>query len=167
MMRVSKESNWSVWPGRGIREKVNLPIFKDEKTKDVVTYHSWQWDIAIFCPSGWDDRHLMPYVFQSLQGFLGDQARSLGEDATLNDIFQTLDKHYGIVMTFNILGKELYSLRQGSGGECGKIWGAPVTAGPDTPVRVSGKDPTRAHRGNEVRSPLQWSEPQISINVGP
>ena len=28
--------------------KVNLPIFKDEKSKDVVAYHSWQWDVAIF-----------------------------------------------------------------------------------------------------------------------
>ena len=92
-----------------------MPIFKDEKTKDAVTYHSWQWDIAIFCCLGWDDQHLLPYVFWSLQGFPGDLARSLGEDATLNDILQMLDKHYGIVMTFNTLSKELYYLKQGSG----------------------------------------------------
>ena len=95
--------------------KVNLPIFKDKKTKDAVTYCLWQWDIAIFCCSGWDDQHLLPYVFQLLQGFPGDLARSLGEDATLNDILQMLDKHYGVVMMFNTLGKELYSLKQGSG----------------------------------------------------
>ena len=113
MMRVSGESNWPAWPGR---VKVNLPIFKDEKTKDAITHHSWQWGIAIFCCSGWDDQHLLPYIFQSLQGFLGDLTRNLGEDATLNDILQLLDKHYGVVMTFDALSKELCSLKQGSGG---------------------------------------------------
>ena len=32
MTRVSRESNQSVWAGRGPRVKVNLLIFKDEKT---------------------------------------------------------------------------------------------------------------------------------------
>ena len=80
-----------------------------------MTYHSWWWDIAIFCCLGWDDQHLLPYVIWSLQGFQGDLARSLGKDTTLNDIFQTLDEHYGMVMMFNALSKELYSLKQGSG----------------------------------------------------
>ena len=93
--------------------KVNLSIFKDEKTKDPVTYHSWWWDVAFFCYLGWDNQHLLPYVFQSLQGFPGDLARSLGKDTTLNDILQMLDKHYGIVMMFDALSKELFSLKQG------------------------------------------------------
>ena len=95
-------------------EKVNLPIFKDEKTKDAVTYHLWQWDIAIFCHSGWNDQHLLLYVFQLLQGFPGDLARCLGEDATLANILQMLDEQYGMVMTFNVLNKELFPLKQGS-----------------------------------------------------
>ena len=41
MMRLSRESNWAGRTGRGLRVKVNLPIFKNEKTKDAVTYHSW------------------------------------------------------------------------------------------------------------------------------
>ena len=114
MMRGSRESNQAGSAGRGLRVKVNLPIFKDEKTKDTVTYHSWWWDIAIFCPSGWGDWHLLPYLFQSLQGFPGDLARSLGEDATITDVLQKLDKHYGMVMMFDPLRKELYSLKQGS-----------------------------------------------------
>ena len=44
--------------------------------------------------------------------FPGDLARSLDEDATLNDVLQMLDEHYGMVMTFNTLSKELYSLKQ-------------------------------------------------------
>ena len=115
MIRTSWGSNRSVHVRRGIWVKVNLPIFKDEKVKGVITYHSWQWDVAIFCQSGWDDQYQLPHVFGSLQGFPGDLARSLGEDATLSDVLQMLDKHYGVVMMFDALSKELYSLKQGSG----------------------------------------------------
>ena len=70
--------------------------------------------MVIFCQSGWDDQHLLLYIFHSLQGFAGNLARSLGKDATLSDVLQMLDKHYGVVMTFDALSKELYSLKQGS-----------------------------------------------------
>ena len=95
--------------------KVNLPIFKDEKTEDAVTYHSWQRDVAIFCCLGWDDQHLLLYVFWSLQGFPGNLDRSLGNGATLTNILQILDKNYGMVIMFDALSKELYSLKQSSG----------------------------------------------------
>ena len=49
---------------------------------------------------------LLPYAFRSLQGFPGDLARSLGEDATLTNILWMLDEHYGMVMTFDVLSKE-------------------------------------------------------------
>ena len=94
-----------------MRVKVSLPIFKDEKTKDAVTYCSLWWYVAIFHHSGWDDQHILLYVLRSLQGFLGDLVQSLGEDVTLTNVLQTLDKHYGVVMTFNTLSKELYSLK--------------------------------------------------------
>ena len=113
-MRVPRESNQSAWVGRGLRVEVNLPIFMDKKTKDAVTYHSGWWDVAIFHCSDWDDQHLVPYVFQSLQGFLGDLSRSLGKDSNLNDVLQMLYEHYGVVMTLDALSKELYSLKQGS-----------------------------------------------------
>ena len=83
--------------------------------KDAVTYCSWWWDTATFHWSGWDDQHLLLYVFCSLQGFPGDLAQSLGKDATLSDILQMLDKHYGVIMTFDTLSKELYSLKQALG----------------------------------------------------
>ena len=41
--------------------------------------------------------------------------RSLGGDATLGNALWTLDKHFGITMTFDALSKELYSLKQGMG----------------------------------------------------
>ena len=58
---------------------------------------------------------MLPYVFRTLQGYPGDLARSLGKDATLGNVIQKLDEHYGIVVTFNTLCKELYSLKQGMG----------------------------------------------------
>ena len=117
MTGASIVSNRSAHVRRGSQVKVNLPIFRDEKSKDVVTYHSWWWDVAIFCWSGWDDQHFFTLCLLLtcwLQGFPGDLARSLDEDATLNDILWKLDEHYGVVMTFDALNKELYSLKQGS-----------------------------------------------------
>ena len=64
---------------------------------------------------------MLQYVFWSLLGFLGDLARSIGEDATLNEVLQMLDKHYGVVMTFDTLSNELYSLKQGSGENVAKF----------------------------------------------
>ena len=89
--------------------------FKNEKAKDAVTYCLWHWDMFVFHCSGWDDWHFLPYIFRSLQGFLGDLARSLGKVSTLGDVLQMLDEHYDIVMIFNALSKELYSLKQGKG----------------------------------------------------
>ena len=114
MMSGSRESNQAKRVGRGLRVKVNLPIFKDKKTKDAMTYHSWWWDIAIFHCLGWDNQHLLPYIFWSLQGFPGDLVRSSGKDATLTSVLQMLDKHYSVVITFDTLSKELYSLKKGS-----------------------------------------------------
>ena len=112
MTKGSGGSNSAGRTGRGLRVKVSLPIFKDEKTKDAMTYltYSWWWDIVIFCCFGWDDLHLLLYIFQSLQEFPRDLARSLGED-----ILQMLDEHYGMVMTFDALSNELYSLNKGPG----------------------------------------------------
>ena len=41
--------------------------------------------------------------------------RSIREDATQGDVIQLLYEHYGVVMTFDALSKELYSLKQGVG----------------------------------------------------
>ena len=72
-------------------------------------------DVSVFHCSSWDDHHLLPYAFWSLPGFPGDLARSLGEDATIGNVLQMLNEHYGVMMTFNALNKELYSLKQGKG----------------------------------------------------
>ena len=115
IMRTSRGRNNSAHAGRGLWVKVDLSIFKDEKGKNMVTYHSWQGDVANFHWSGLDDQHLLPYIFCSLQGFLGDLARSIGKDATLRcyGVLQMLDGQYDVIIAFNALSKEFYSLKQG------------------------------------------------------
>ena len=113
MTETSNRRNRSAYAGRDLWVKVNLPTFKERKSKDAVTYHSWQWDVVIFHWSGLDDQHFLPYALHLLQGFLGNVARSLGKDATLNDVLQMLDEHYGVVMMFDVLSKEFCSLKQG------------------------------------------------------
>ena len=93
--------------------KINLPIFKDEQSKEILTYCTWQWDVVIPRRSGCGDQAVLPHMYQSLKGFPGELAQSLGKDATLQEVLQVLDDHYGVVMTFNALHKELYMLLQG------------------------------------------------------
>ena len=88
------------WSSRMKRQKMSWPTAHGGRT---------------FHHSGWDDQHLLPYVSRSFQGFLRDLARSLGEDASMTDVLQTSDDHYGMMMTFDTLSKELYSLKQTSG----------------------------------------------------
>ena len=39
--------------------KIKLPIFKDEDTKDAVTYQSWRWNLTVYRHAGCRDR--IPY----------------------------------------------------------------------------------------------------------
>ena len=56
----------------------------------------------------------MQYMFWSLQVFPGDITKSLGEDSTFY-LLLILGEHYGMVMMFDTLSKEDYSLKQRSG----------------------------------------------------
>ena len=66
--------------------KINLPIFKDEDTKDVVTYQSWRWDLMVYWHAGFRDCTLLPYAIRSLQGYPGELLQSSGTDITLDDV---------------------------------------------------------------------------------
>ena len=46
--------------------KINLPVFKDEDTKDAVTYQSWRWDLMVYWCAGCRDHILLPYAIRSL-----------------------------------------------------------------------------------------------------
>ena len=49
--------------------KINLAIFKDEDTKDAVTYQSWRWDLMVYQHAGCRDCTLLPFAIRSLQGY--------------------------------------------------------------------------------------------------
>ena len=93
--------------------KVNLPVSKEQQSKDTLMYCTWHCDVAIHRRSECEDQTLLLHMYQSLRGFPKELAQSLGEDATLQEVLQMLDEHYRVVMMFDALNKELYMLHQG------------------------------------------------------
>ena len=92
--------------------KFNLPIFKDEDTKDTVTYQSWRWDLTVYHWAECQDHTLLPYAIRSLQGYPGELVRSSGIEITLDDVLTILDKHYN-VKALDALNQELFQLQKG------------------------------------------------------
>ena len=90
--------------------KVNLPIFKDENTKDAITYQSWGWDLTIYHCVGCQDCTLLPYTTCSLQGYPRELVKNSGTDITLDDVLTILDKHYNTVKVLDTLNQELFQL---------------------------------------------------------
>ena len=90
--------------------KINLPVFKDEDTKDAVTYQSWRWDLTVYQYAGCRDCTLLPYAIRSLQGYPGELVQSSGTDITLDDVLTILDKHYNNVKVLDALYQELVQL---------------------------------------------------------
>ena len=90
--------------------KINLPVFKDEDAKDVVTYQSWRWDLMVYQHAGCRDYTLLPYAIWSLQGYPGKLVWSSGMDITLDDVLTILDKHYNNVKALDALNQELFQL---------------------------------------------------------
>ena len=91
--------------------KINLPIFKDEDAKDVVTYQSWRWDLTVYRHAGCRDHTLLPYAIRSLQGYPGKLVWSSGTDITLDGILTILDEHYNNVKALDALNQELFQMR--------------------------------------------------------
>ena len=108
------EGPWHFATGRCHREaryhmKINLPVFKDEDTKDAVTYQSWRWDLTVYHHAGCQDHTLLPYAIQSLQGYPGELVRSSRTD----NVLTILDEHYNSVKALDTLNKELFQLWMG------------------------------------------------------
>ena len=90
--------------------KINLPIFKDEDTKDAVTYQSWRWGLMVYWHVGCRDCTLLPYAIRSLQGYPRELVQSSGTDITLDDVLTFLDEHYNKVKVLDVLNQELFQL---------------------------------------------------------
>ena len=90
--------------------KINLPVFKDEDTKDAVTYQSWRWGLTVYWCVGCRDHTLLPYTIWSLQGYPSDLVQSSSMDITLDNVLMILDKHYNNVKALDALNQELFQL---------------------------------------------------------
>ena len=102
----SDGSRCSRWGRRHQEEtcmKINLPIFKDEDTKDAVTCQIWRWDLTVYRHAGCRDRTLLPYAIRSLQGYPGELVQSSGTDITLDNALTILDEHYNNVKALDAL----------------------------------------------------------------
>ena len=91
--------------------KINLPIFKDEEAKDVLTYQIWRWDLMVYQCLGCRGHTLLPYAIQSLQGYPGKLVQSSGMDMTLDDVLTILDECYSNVKALDALNQELFQLQ--------------------------------------------------------
>ena len=91
--------------------KINLAIYKDEDTKDAVTYQSWRWDLMVHRHAGCRDFTLLPYAIRSLQGYPGKLVWSSGTDITLDEVLTILDEHYNNVKALDTLNQELFQMR--------------------------------------------------------
>ena len=87
--------------------KINLPIFKDEDTKDAVMYQSWRWDPTVYQHAGCRDQTLLPYTIQC---YPGELVQSSGTDITLDDVLIILDEHYNNEKALDALNQELFQL---------------------------------------------------------
>ena len=90
--------------------KINLPVFKDEDTKDAVTYQTWRWDLTVYQCAGCRDCTLLPYAIWSLQGYPGELVWSSSMDITLDDVLTILDGHYNNMKALDALNQELFQL---------------------------------------------------------
>ena len=90
--------------------RINLCIFKDEDTKDAVTYQSWRWDLTVYRHARCRDQTLLPYTIRSLQGYPGELVQSSSTDITLDDVLMILDEHYNNVKALDALNQELFQL---------------------------------------------------------
>ena len=93
--------------------KINLPVFKDEDTKDAITYQSWCWDLTVYHWTRCRDCTLLPYAIRSLQSYPGELMRSSGMDITLDDALNILDEHYNNVKALDALNQELFQIHMG------------------------------------------------------
>ena len=111
----SRHPHHGWWPCRETRGhmKINLPLFKDEVTRNAITYQSWWWDLTIYHHTGCQDCTHLPYAIHSLQGYPEELVRSSGIDVTLDDVLTILDEYYNNVKALDTLNQELFQLWMG------------------------------------------------------
>ena len=129
------EGSWHSCHGRHCREtgghmQINLPVFKDKNTKDIVTYQSWRWHLTVYHHAGCWDHTVLPYAILSLQGYPGELMRSSRTDITLDDVLTILDEHYNNVKALDALNQKVVKAANGGKGDCIRLEGLFIKAPP-------------------------------------
>ena len=136
--------------------KINLPIFKDENTKDTVTYQSWRWDLTVYHQTGCQGHTLLPYTIWSLQGYPREPMRSSRMDITLDDVLTILDEHYNNVKALDTLNQELFKLWMGEK-ETIRLGCSFIEAPPSLSCFISRMLPSWLHGWIEAWPLLWWA----------
>ena len=91
---------------------INLPAFKDEGTKDAITYQSWHWDWMAYS-QGWVGRlHLSPLCCPFPAKPSQRVGKKFGDRHHLRWL-TVLDEHYNNVKALDTLNQELFQLQMG------------------------------------------------------
>ena len=90
--------------------KINLPIFKDEDTKDVVTYQSWRLDFDGVPLCRMQRSYTSPICHPFFARLPWELVWSLGMDITLDNMLTILDEHNNNVKALDTLNQELFQL---------------------------------------------------------
>lgn len=98
---------------RAPRDKLKLPIFRDERTATATTYANWRWQVKKAFACGYDERAVLRAVIASLEGGPSETLRTSGTNATLADILSKLDRYYDNSQTYAELHAKIMSIRQG------------------------------------------------------
>ena len=147
--------------------KITLPVFKDEDTKDAVTYQSWCWDLTVYCQARCQDHALSSLVPSAHYKVIwGSSWEVSGMDITLDDVLNTLDEHYNNVKALDVLNKKLFQMHMGEK-ETVSDWGCALI---ETPADSCGIIPRMHFPLDQVVKLKQWSllqwNPQMAQSHG-
>ena len=99
------------------KSSLTLPLFRDSKKEDAITYVDWCWQVQALIDHGIPVRRVQDLVMEALEG--PPKSDALAEynqgDKSLKDILGVLDKVYGGQTSYIALQSELCNMQQAYG----------------------------------------------------
>ena len=75
-----------------------------------VTYNNWHFNVQQHRLNHTDES-LLPHMYWSLQGFLGELAHSLGKVPSLDDLLAKLNDYFRVVEELDAMNWHLYTIK--------------------------------------------------------
>ena len=92
--------------------KMKIPSFNGISTGNGCSYRLWRSAIFRWKRANYSDDQILAEAFSTLKGEPAELVQDLGEDATLDEMMEVLDGHYGNVLDYDALNSELYTMKQ-------------------------------------------------------